>query len=165
MTLSELMVDYTPSTTFEGWVTNDDWVLAVALTADETDVDEYAVVQMGVDGLDAQMNPITSDKVYIRAGQSTLKTGSQRTFKPSGDRYIGDEFQDLCFSHTIKYGTGNTVVRPYVYFNILNGVGEKGAVSIIVNSDASGAAGESTTFDVDLKKTGAEPTEYTYSAS
>ncbi|MFI3228335.1 MAG: hypothetical protein R3Y09_13165 [Clostridia bacterium] len=165
MRLSELMASVTPKADYTGWVTNDDWVLAVGLTDDETDIDNFAVVQMGVDGLDAQMNPITQDKTYIRAGQSTQKTGTQRTFKPTGDRYIGDEFQDLCFSHGIKFGTGNNVVRRYVYFNILNGKGEQGTASIIVNSDASGSAGESTTFDVDLKKIGSEPVEYTYGAA
>ncbi len=166
MKLSELMTGITPTADFEGWVTNDDWVLAVAptQTGSETPAD-YIVVQMGVSGLDAQLNPITQDKTYIRAGQSTTKTGSQRTFKPSGDRYVGDSFQDLCFSHAIKYGTGNAVVRKYVYFNILNGKGEQGSVSIIVNSDASGSAGENSTFDVDLKVIGATPTEYTYASA
>ncbi len=165
MTLAELMADYTPDATYEGWVTNDDWVLAVGENLTDTDPDDFLVVEMGVDGLDAQLNPITQDKTYIRAGQSTQKTGTQRTFKPTGDLYVGDEFQDLCFSHAIKFGKGNAVVRPYVYFNILNGKGESGQVSIIVNSDASGSAGESTTFDVDLKKIGADPAEYTYTAS
>lgn len=164
MTLSELMSDVTPSATYEGWVTNDDWVLAVAATATETDVEDFLVVEMGVSGLDAALNPITQDKTYIRAGQSTQKTGTQRTFKPAGDRYMGDEFQDLCFSHDIMFGKGNAVTRPYVYFCILNGKGEQGIVSIIVNSEGSGAAGESSAFDVDLKKIGAEPTSYTYTA-
>ena len=29
MKLSELMKDYTPSPTYEGWVTNDDYVFAI----------------------------------------------------------------------------------------------------------------------------------------
>ena len=56
---------------------------------------------------------------------------------------MGDEVQDYIFSHDIKYGTGNTVVTNYVYFNILTGKGEKGTCSIIVNSDGGGNAGES----------------------
>jgi len=168
MKLSELMAKYTPNADYEGWVTNDDYVLAIDLSPGgetATAVSDYAVVEMGIAGLDSQMNPITVDKTYIRAGQNTMKTGTQRSFTLSGDRYAGDEAQDYCLSHAIKYGTGNGVVTNYVYFNILNGKGEKGQVSIIVNSDGSGNAGESSAVDIELKKIGSNPAEYTYSAS
>ena len=165
MTVSELMQQHTPNASYEGYITNDDYVLAVGieLSTNATEKD-YTVVQMGIAGLDAQLNPITVDKTYIRAGQSSMKTGNQRAFKATGDRYIGDPFQDYAFSHAVKFGTGNSVVVPYVYFNILNGKGEKGTVSIIVNSDGSGNAGESSGIDVDLKKTGAAPEEFSYTA-
>ena len=167
MKLSELMNGVTPNADYEGWATNDDFILAIDLTpgaAVAAKTSEYGVVQLGVQGLDAQMNPSTADKVYIRAGQSTQKTGTQRTFSVSGDRYIGDEVQDFMFSHDIKYGTGNKVITNYVYFCMLTGKGEKGQVSIIVNSDGSGNAGDSSSIDVELKKVGSAPTEYTYSA-
>lgn len=165
MKLSELMKDKTPQASFEGYVTNDDWVLAVDISGGEnTPVSDYTVVQIGIVGLDAQLNPVTQDKQYIRAGQSSIKTGAQRTFKATGDRYVGDEFQDYAFSIDRLYGTGERVVTPYVYFNILNGKGEQGKVSIIVNSDASGSAGESSGIDIDLKKNGGQPTAFTYTA-
>ena len=105
MKLSELMKGHNPSPTFEGFVTNDDFVLAVDCTADGSaaSVGDYAVVQIGVSGLDAQLNPVTQDKQYIRAGQSTTKTGNQRSFAVSGDRYVGDDFQDFALSHAVKY--------------------------------------------------------------
>lgn len=165
MNLSELMTGVTPDPLFEGWVTNDDMVFAIDLTPGETPATAetaYAVVQMGIEGLDAQLNPVTQDKQYIRSGQTTMKTGTQRTFKVTGDKYIGDEAQDYILSHAIKYGTGNGVVTNYAYFNILTGKGEKGQVSIIVNSDGSGNSGESSAIDVEFKKIGAQPTEYTY---
>lgn len=168
MKISELMQGKTPSADYEGWVTNDDWVFAIDLTPTSdsaTDVKDYAVVQMGIEGLDAQLNPVTVDKTYIRAGQSTQKTGNQRSFTVSGDRYIGDDAQDYIFKHAVKYGTGNSAITNYVYFNILNGKGEKGQVSIIVNSDGAGNAGESSSIDVEFKKIGNIPTEYTYSPS
>ena len=78
MKLSELMSTHTPSPTFEGFVTNDDFVLAIDCSADgSAEVKDYAVAQLGVTGLDANLNPITQDKTYIRAGQSTMKTGNQ----------------------------------------------------------------------------------------
>lgn len=166
MKLRELMAGHKPDPDFEGWVTNDDYVLAIDLNPGEkpeTDTNEYAVVEIGISGLDSQMNPVTQDKQYIRSGQNTMKTGTQRSFKIGGDRYVGDEAQDYCLSHKMKYGTGNGVVTNYVYFNILNGKGEKGQVSIIVNSDGSGNAGESSAVDIEFKKIGSNPVEYTYS--
>ena len=167
MKLCELMANITPKADYEGFVTNDDFVLAIntnpgAETA--TDVKDYEVVEIGIGGLDAQMNPITVDKTYIRAGQSTMRTGNQRSFSVTGDRYIGDPVQDFLFSHAIKYGTGNAVITDYVYFCMLNGKGEKGRVSIIINSDGSGEAGNSAEIDVELKKNGKTPEEYTYAA-
>lgn len=166
MKLSELMKNATPKADYEGFVTNDDFVFAIDLTPTAeaaTEPGDYAVVQMGIEGLDAQLNPITQDKQYIRAGQSTLRTGTQRSFSVTGDRYIGDEAQDYIMNHKMKYGTGNAVITNYLYFNILNGKGEKGQVSIIVNSDGSGNSGESAGIDVEFKKVGSMPEEYTYS--
>lgn len=169
MKLSELMAGVTVNPDFTGFVTNDDMVLAVdcgeTAAKDFTTASSFAVVQMGIAGLDSSMNPITQDKTYLRAGQSTMKTGNQRAFSVTGDRYVGDEFQDFCLSSDIKYGTGQTVIRKYVYFNIITGIGEQGEVVIIVNSDGSGEAGNTAEIDIELKKSGSQPAEYTYSAS
>lgn len=169
MKLSELMSGVTVNPDFTGFVTNDDMVLAVdcgeTAAKDFTTASSFAVVQMGIAGLDSSMNPITQDKTYLRAGQSTMKTGNQRAFSVTGDRYVGDEFQDFCLSSDIKYGTGQTVIRKYVYFNIITGIGEQGEVVIIVNSDGSGEAGNTAEIDIELKKSGSQPAEYTYSAS
>lgn len=168
MKLSELMADYTPNSDYEGWVTADDWVLAINVTPNATTPTaekDFEVVAMGVEGLDAQLNPVTAEKTYIRAGKSTMKTGAARSFAISGDRYIGDEAQDFMLSHAVKYGRGNSVVTDYVYFNILNGEGEKGQISIVVNSESGGVAGESSSIDVSLQKIGNQAAEYTYSAA
>lgn len=167
MKISELMDGVALNADYTGWVTNDDYVLAINTTPDKNDtaVENYEVVQIGVAGLDSQMNPITQDKTYIRAGQSTTKTGTQRAFKVTGDRYVGDEAQDYMLSHAQKYGTGNAVVTDYIYFCMLTGKGEKGKVSVIVNSDGSGNAGESSSIDIDLKKSGSIPVEYTYTSA
>ena len=168
MKIKELMQNHRPNPDYVGWVTNDDYVFAIdtspnaeTKTADE----DYEVVEMGIAGLDAQMNPVTQDKQYIRSGQTTMKTGTQRTFAVTGDRYVGDPAQDYCLSHEQKYGTGNAVVTNYLYFNILNGKGERGQCSIIVNSDGSGNAGESSAVEIEFKKIGATPSEYIYTAS
>ena len=168
MKLSELMAGYTPNAEYEGWVTADDWVLAIDVNP-RAEVararKDYEVVQMGIEGLDANLNPVTSEKTYIRAGKSTQKTGAARSFAVSGDRYIGDEAQDFMLSHKMKYAKGNGAVTNYVYFCALNGKGEKGQVSVIVNSEGGVNAGESSSIDISLQKIGTEPTEYTYSAT
>ena len=167
MKLSELMANYTPDAEYEGWVTNDDYVFAIDTAPggdDATQESNFEVVEMGIAGLDAQLNPVTQDKQYIRAGQSTTKTGTQRSFAVTGDRYVGDPAQDYCLSHAMKYGTGNAVVTNYVYFCLLTGKGEKGQCSIIINSDGSGNAGDSSAVDIEFRKIGSNPAEYTYAA-
>lgn len=170
MLLTELMASVVGKIDkdFTGFVTNDDFVLAVDCGEQASTVADpgaMAVAQMGVTGLDSNLNPITQDKVYIRAGQSTTKTGNQRSFSVTGDRYIGDEFQDFVLSHAIKYGTGQSVVRKYVYFNVITGKGEMGEVTIIVNSDGSGEAGNSSEIDIELRKSGAAPGQYEWNVT
>ncbi len=167
MKLSELMANHTPNPGYTGFVTQDDMVLALDCSEDGggADVKEFAVVQLGIAGVDSAMNPKSTDSTYIRTGTSTTKTGTQRTFKVTGDRYVGDTFQDFALDSKIKYGTGSDVVRSYVYFNVRTGKGEKGTVSILVNNDASGAAGDNASIDIELKSVGTSPVEYTWTAA
>ena len=164
MKLSALMAGYTPSAEFAGVATNDDFVLAIGIS--EGGAEEpanYVIVQSGISSVDAQLSPETDEKTYIRAGKVTNKTATQRTFNLSGDRMFGDEFQDFVLSHAIKFGTGQKVIKPYVFFSLLTGEGEKGTASIIVNSDGSGDAGASAEIDIDIMATAA-PEAYTWSA-
>lgn len=78
------------------------------------------------------------------------------------DRYIGDPAQDFFDSFEIKYGTGQTCVVDYVNINRINGKGEKGKLSVIVNTDSSGASEENSGLSVDLKSAGVKPEEYVY---
>lgn len=164
MTLTELMAGYTPDPAFAGVATNDDFVLAIDVS-DNSDADdgEYVVVQTGISAVDAQLSAESDEKTYIRQGKVTTKTATQRTFNLGGDRMHGDPFQDFVLSHAIKFGTGQKVIRPYIFFSLLTGIGEKGKASIIVNSDGSGDAGASAEIDIDIMATAA-PTEYTWPA-
>lgn len=164
MKLSALMAGYTPSAEFSGVATNDDFVLAIGLGEDTETPKDYVVVQSGISAVDAQLSAETDEKTYIRAGKVTTKTATQRTFNLSGDRMFGDEFQDAVLAHAIKFGTGQKVVKNYVFFSLLTGKGEKGTASIIVNSDGSGDAGASAGIDIDIQATAA-PVEYTWAAT
>lgn len=167
MTLSELMTStgITPDPSYSGEVMADDMILALDCSENgKADVGDYAVVCEHITGAAASLNPTSKDATYLRVGTSTSKSGNQRSFSVGGNRYVGDEFQDFALSHEIMYGTGSKVVRPYVYFNILTGKGEKGLVSIIVNSENGAEADNNASIDIELKKSGKNPTEYTYSA-
>lgn len=165
MKVSELMAGLTPSKTFAGIANTDDFVLAIDISeSGDAEVGEYEVVRGAVGGVDASLDSETNEKTYIREGKSSNKTSTQRTFAVTGDRKHGVPFQDFCFSHAIKFGTGAKVVRPYVYFSMLTGEGEKGSASIIVNSDSSGDAGNTAEFDVNIMATRI-PDEYTYTAT
>ena len=67
-------------------------------------------------------------------------------------------------SLAVMFGTGSTVIVPYVYFSMLTGKGETGKASVIVNGDASNGAGNNAGISVTVS--GVEkPKEYTYSAT
>jgi len=166
MTLSELMASYTPDPSYTGIVNTDDFVLAIdpdPTATEATAESAYVVVEKGIEGQDAQLNGETSDKKYLRAGTSTIKTGKQRTFSISGDRYIGDPAQDYLIG--TKHLHGNDCITNYVFFDVKTGKGEKGQVSVIVNTDEGGTAGSPATIAIDLKQYGSLTNEaYEYSA-
>lgn len=160
MTLAELMENRTMQENYAGQITADDMVLAVNLD-DASEVEEYIVAQPYIAEHSGSLDAQSQDSQYIRAGKQTTKTGATRTITVSGDRYAGDPFQDSILDHKIKYGTGSAVVKDYVYFAIQNGKGEIGQVTIVVESDASGAAGENLSFSAALTST-KTPVQYKY---
>ena len=164
MKLSELMTGVTPSDDFAGIVTAGDMVLAIDFTGSASGPADYIVADEGVTEQSGALEAVTAESTYLRSGTSSTKTGTTRTFTVTGDRFAGDEFQDALLAHALKYGTGQTVIKPYVYFNMLTGKGEKGSISIAVGDDNSGSAGENAGWSATLTARGT-PTEYTYSAS
>ena len=91
----------------------------------------------------------------------TEKGEVQRTFALNGNRCVGDAAQDFLLSHKVKFGSGQSVIFPYVYFSVKTGKGEKGRAAIIVTSDVGGAAGSKATFACDVKAIGI-PDEFDY---
>ena len=163
MRVSELMAGYSPSATFKGEVMANDWVLAVDTSASQTAaIGDYRVVQEHIESAESSINSTTNDKEYIRSGKSSSKASNQRTFSIGGDRYIGDDAQDFFMSK--KYAVGQAAVCKYVYFNLLDGKGETGTVTISVDSDGGGAAGENSTISINLSKTGAAPADFEWSS-
>lgn len=162
MTVQELMDGVVTDATYAGIVTANDMVLAINLAdTPASDPNGYFVAQEGVTETTGSLEAQTAENEYIRTGKMTTKTGTSRSFSISGDRMTGDPFQDAALSHKMKYGTGQTVIKDYVYFNMLTGIGESGKISITVEDDLSGAAGENASFTMTCASTGT-PVEYTY---
>ena len=162
MALKTLMDTVTIDPDFTGVEIADDIVFAINTTPNDesSKVSNYVVGELAAKGIESSLNAETQESTYIRAGKSTTKTGTQRTFQYEADRYVGDPFQDYCLSK--KYATGQDVITDYVYFNIKNGKGEKGKVSIIVESDGGGNAGENSTVSINFNKVGSKPVDYTW---
>lgn len=166
MTVSEAIAasGITPAADYKGVEMTDDYVLAIQTAETQANVGSWIVCADYVKGYPAALNPTTNDATYVRTGTASTKSGQQRSFSIEGDRCVGDAFQDFCLSHDIKYGTGQDVVVPYVWFSLRTGKGEKGTAAIIVNEDAGGNAGSNAGFKIDLKAS-AKPEAYTYSAA
>lgn len=108
------------------------------------------------------LNASTEDVAYIRAGTVTEKGETQRTLAINGDRCKGDAFQDFILGHEMIYGSGQSVILPYIYFSLRTGKGEKGEAAFIVTSDVGGSAGAIATFACDVKGIGT-PAKFDYS--
>lgn len=167
MLLKELMAKYTKVEDYVGEVMADDFVLAICTDkTKEDDVSSYAVIEEHTTGVDSSLGSESNDKQYIRSGKSSSKKSTQRTFKVTSDRFIGDEAQD--YLDSIKYKNGEGAVCAYVYFNLINGDGEKGRVTCAVDTDGGGNAGDNAGFNATLSKNGAQPDKfnwYTYAAT
>lgn len=164
MKLSEYMAAVSAAATGER--TGRQMVLAVDCTASHSPAspDDYAIVAQHIENHGASLSPTTVDKAYIGEGETTLKTGTKRTFNVTGQLLRGDDFHDFINSHEIKYGVGSSVQRDYVYFDPGTKKGEKGIVTIAVNKDGAGAASDPGDIDVTLSVVGT-PEEFTYTSS
>ena len=167
MTVSEAITKsgLTPSTSYTGIETANDFLLAFQTDkSKQAKVSDWIVCADHVKEHSGSLNATTEDAQYIRTGNVTEKTGTQRTLAVNGDRCVGDAFQDFVLSHKIVYGTGSDVIVPYIYFSLRTGKGEKGSAAIIVTSDVGGAAGSKATFACDVKATGT-PDEFDYTTA
>lgn len=160
MKLSEFMTEKAALATKSGVMQADDYVLAVDCSENgEGTVEDYAVAAVHVENTGAAISANTTSKTYLYEGVMTMRSGARRTFSVTGQRFKGDTFQDFVCAHKIVYGSGNTVVRPYVYFCIGTGDGEQGKLTINVTNDGSSAAGNAADFAVSMESVGS-PTAF-----
>lgn len=165
MKISEYMAKVTAASSTGEYVGRD---MVLGLDCSETTSPaakpgDYTYVGVHVEDYGAKLEASTEDKSYVYEGDSTIKTSTKRTFQITGQDYISDDFMDFIRSFAVKFGKGSAVQRGYVYFHNGTKKGEKGTMTIIVNSDGSGAASSTADVDVELKSCGPVE-EYTYSA-
>lgn len=163
MTVTEAVTNsgLVPDAAYAGIENTDDFVLAIQTQSTQTKKSDWIVCADHVREHSGALNAQTSDNTYIRTGPVTTKGATQRTLTVNGDRCPGDAFQDFVLSHKILYGTGQSVVVPYLYFSLRTGKGETGKAVIIVTSDVGGSAGAIATFACDVKGIGT-PAEFDY---
>ena len=163
MTVSEAITKsgVTPSASYTGIETADDFVFAIQTESTQTKESAWIVCADHVKEHSGALNTSTTSDTFIRSGPTDTKSAVQRTLSVNGNRCVGDAFQDFLLSRKIVFGTGSDVIVPYIYFSLRTGKGEKGSCSLIVTSDAGGAAGSPATFACDVKGIGI-PAEFDY---
>ncbi len=167
MTVTEAVTasGITPSADYKGIENTDDFILAVCTEAGQKeDIKKWVVCADHVREHSGALNASTSDNTYIRTGPVTTKGSVQRTLTINGDRCKGDDFQDFILGHEMIYGSGQSVVLPYLYFSLRTGQGEKGEAVFIVTSDVGGSAGAIATFACDVKGIGT-PAKFDYTTA
>lgn len=170
MTLAELIATLNPpiNPAYTGAQVADDMILAIGFPSSggtvPTGPDEYLVAQLFVSEHSGAITSTTQTTQYIRTGEVTTRTSANRVITVTGDRYIGDAFQDACMDFTRVFGVGGDVVAPYVYFSRRSGKGEQGQVSFDITADHEGAAGENDGFSITLTSTQV-PLAYAYDAT
>ena len=98
MTVSEAITKsgITPSASDTGIETANDFVLAFQTDPSKQSKEaDWIVCADHVKEHSGSLNATTEDSQYIRTGNVTEKTGTQRTLAINGDRCVGDTFQDF----------------------------------------------------------------------
>lgn len=166
MTVTEAMKGITPDPDKAGFQMADDFILAFKTADTQTKEGDYIVCESMVEDHSASVNSSTVDKNYIRQGQVTIKTNTQRVFTINADRYHDAKtaFFDWISGHAMVFGVGSDVITDYVYFNMFTGKGEKGRATVNVTADSTNGAGNIAGYTVTVSGIN-KPTEFTYSAA
>lgn len=163
MKLKELFATVATNPAFEGFITTDQVVLAVDITeAQNADVDDFEVAYMGFTDRSSSLNPKEKTSSYYYHGESSMKTGNQRTIDFKAERYKGDPFQDFVTSFEMKYAKGQKSIVRYAYLDVLTGQGELGKGTLIMSDDGSGAPEENLSIGGSIKKSGEDPAKLEY---
>lgn len=158
MKIRETLATITFNPDYKGRVYAENMILAVNITPEKPDtkIEDYAIFTSYIEGVDNNIETDSIEKKYLHEGKMKIKTSTQRKFKITGNRYIGDEAQDSCIAKAFNSETET----DYVFFNTLTGKGEKGRCSVIVNSDGTSKAGELSEIDIEINTVGNLRTDF-----
>ena len=163
MKLKELFASVTTDPDFEGFITTDQQVMAIDTSSSQnSDVDDFDVAYMGFTDKSSSLNPKEKTSSYYYHGESSIKTGNQRTVDFKAERYKGDPFQDFVASFEMKYSKGQKSIVRYAIVNVLTGEGEIGKGTLIMSDDGSGAPEENLSIGGSIKKSGEDPAKLIY---
>lgn len=163
MKLKELFATVTTDPSFEGFITTDQMVMAIDTSdTQDADIDEFDVAYMGFTDKSSSLNPKEKTSSYYYHGESSIKTGNQRTVDFKAERYKGDPFQDFVTRFDMKYAKGQKSIVRYAIINMLTGEGEIGKGTLILSDDGSGAPEENLSIGGSIKKSGEDPQELKY---
>ena len=111
MTVSEAITKsgITPSASYTGIETANDFVLAFQIDSTQTKESQWIVCADHVKEHSGSLNATTEDAQYIRTGNVTEKTGTQRTLAVNGDRCVGDAFR---VRHRQRYHCALHLLQP-----------------------------------------------------
>lgn len=115
----------------------------------------------GVEAIAPAMAEEKEERYFMNGGggKTVFKAGMTRSFKITGIKAIGDEFQDAIFAHAFKFGNDRSV--QYRYYDSVTNKGENGNAEVIIVDDGSGGSQERQKIDIDLFVSGL-PQEYTH---
>lgn len=163
MKLKELFATVTTDPAFEGFITTDQMVMAIDTSdTQDADIDDFDVAYMGFTDKSSSLNPKEKTSSYYYHGESSIKTGNQRTVDFKAERYKGDPFQDFVTRFDMKYAKGQKSIVRYAIINVLTGEGEIGKGTLILSDDGSGAPEENLSIGGSIKKSGEDPAELKY---
>ena len=163
MKLKDLFATVTTDPSLKGFITTDQMVMAIDTSdSQDADIDEFDVAYMGFTDKSSSLNPKEKTSSYYYHGESSIKTGNQRTVEFKAERYKGDPFQDFVTRFDMKYAKGQKSIVRYALINMLTGEGEIGKGTLILSDDGSGAPEENLSIGGSIKKSGENPTKLIY---
>ena len=162
MKLSEMMAGKTPNPEYKGRLLPDSTVVCINPDKSGTKtIDEFLVFREFIENISPTYTSQTEEKTYYYDGASTVKTGVNVEIPVTGERYEGDEAQDLVVDNV--FSVGKDAVFEVVWFNVITGKGWAGTFTVDPTQFEGGDAGGSgSPFDVTLLKTGMMPVKFNY---
>lgn len=163
MKVKELFANVATDPSFKGFITTDQMAMAIDTSdSQDADIDDFDVAYMGFTDKSSSLNPKEKTSSYYYHGESSIKTGNQRTVEFKAERYKGDPFQDFVTRFDMKYAKGQKSIVRYALINMLTGEGEIGKGTLILSDDGSGAPEENLSIGGSIKKSGEDPEKLNY---